>query len=57
MMADQFVDDEWSARCAASVRQVRSTWRDLPADEALALTQACLPGFEQLRATGICYDA
>ena len=55
-LGDEFVDEEWSARCAATVRKPRSTWRDLPEAEAHALTEACRPGFEQLRAAGVRYD-
>ncbi len=53
---EEFVDEDWSARCAASVRKPRSTWRDLPEDEACALTEACRPGFEALAAAGVEYE-
>lgn len=55
-LGDDFVDEDWSVRCAATVRKPRSTWRDLPEVDALALTEACRPGFEQLRAAGVEYD-
>jgi putative sulfotransferase len=55
-LGEEFVDVEWSARCAATVRKPRSTWRALPADEGRALTDACRPGFEVLEASGIHYD-
>jgi putative sulfotransferase len=51
----EFVDEDWSARCATTVRAPRSTWRELPEEEACALTAACKPGFEQLRAVGVDY--
>jgi hypothetical protein len=38
------------------VRKPRSTWRDLPHDEASALTEACRPGFELLRQAGVEYE-
>jgi putative sulfotransferase len=55
-LGDQFVDEAWSARCAAMVRKPRSTWRDLPEEDARALTEACRPGFELLRDAGVHYD-
>jgi len=55
-LGDEFVDESWSERCAATVRKPRSTWRDLPEDEARALTEACRPGFELLHAAGVHYD-
>jgi putative sulfotransferase len=51
-----FVDEDWSARCAATVRTPRSSWRDLPGDTAQELTVACRPGFERLRAVGVNYE-
>jgi hypothetical protein len=42
----QLVDEDWSIQCAATVRQPRSTWRDLPDETARELTEACRPGFE-----------
>ena len=45
-LGEEFVDEDWSARCAATVRKPRSSWRDLPDETARALTQACRPGFE-----------
>jgi hypothetical protein len=54
---DEFIDEDWSARCAATVRKPKSTWRDLPEEDARALDEACRPGFELLRAAGIHYDA
>jgi hypothetical protein len=51
-----FCDEEWAARCAAAIRQPRSSWRNLPADVAANLTEACRPGFETLQAAGIFYD-
>ena len=55
-LGQDYIDEDWSARCAATVRKPRSTWRDLPADEAHALTEACRPGFELLAAAGVHYD-
>jgi hypothetical protein len=55
-LGEEFVDEGWSARCAATVRPPRSSWRELPEEEARALTEACRPGFEQLRAAGVEYD-
>ncbi len=55
-LGDEFVDEDWSAHCAATVRKPKSTWRDLPAESAYALTEACKPGFEQLHAAGVHYD-
>lgn len=55
-LGPDFIDEAWSARCAATVRQPRSTWRDLPEETARPLTEACLPGFELLREAGLHYD-
>jgi hypothetical protein len=55
-LGEDYIDKEWSTRCAATVRKPRSTWRDLPEEEARALTEACRPGFELLAAAGIHYD-
>jgi putative sulfotransferase len=55
-LGDEFVDRDWSTRCAAMVRKPRSTWCDLPEEDALALTEACRPGFELLREAGVHYD-
>lgn len=55
-LGDEFIDEDWSTRCAATVRPPRSTWRDLPEDDARALTEACRPGFEALRGAGVRYD-
>jgi putative sulfotransferase len=55
-LGDDVIDEHWSARCAADVRPPRSTWRDLPEEDARALTEACRPGFEQLRAAGVHYN-
>jgi putative sulfotransferase len=55
-LGEEFIDGEWSTRCAATIRQPRSTWRDLPEAEAHALTEACRPGFELLRLAGVHYD-
>lgn len=52
-----FVDQAWSAHCAATVRKPRSTWRDLPDEDARALTEACRPGFERLARADVQYDA
>jgi putative sulfotransferase len=29
-LGEEFIDEDWSARCAATVRRPKSTWRDLP---------------------------
>jgi hypothetical protein len=55
-LGEDFVDECWSTRCAATVRTPRSTWRDLPADDARALTEACREGFEMLQAVGVEYE-
>jgi putative sulfotransferase len=55
-LGDEFVDEAWSTRCAAAVRPPRSSWRELPEEDARALTEACRPGFERLRAAGVRYD-
>lgn len=55
-LGDDFVDEAWSTRCAETVRKPRSTWRDLPEEDARALTDACRPGFELLREAGVHYD-
>lgn len=55
-LGDEFIDEDWSARCAATVRKPRSTWRDLSEDEARALTEACRPGFERLRQVHVAYE-
>lgn len=55
-LGEEFVDDGWSTRCAETVRPPRSSWRDLPTEEARALSEACRPGFAQLAAAGIRYD-
>jgi hypothetical protein len=55
-LGDEFVDEDWSVRCAATVRTPKSTWCDLPEGEAHALTEACRPGFERLRELGVGYD-
>jgi putative sulfotransferase len=55
-LGDEFVDGDWSTRCAATVRKPRSTWRDLPEEDARALTDACRPGFDLLREAGVHYD-
>jgi putative sulfotransferase len=55
-LGEEFVDIEWSAHGAATVRVPRSTWRDLPEEDAHALTEACRPGFELLREAGVEYS-
>lgn len=55
-LGEDYIDDDWSARCAAAVRPPHSTWRDLPEGEALELTEACQRGFDALRAAGVEYD-
>jgi putative sulfotransferase len=55
-LGEEFVDEDWSTSCAATVRQPRSTWRDLPMDEARTLTEASRPGFELLREAGVEYE-
>jgi putative sulfotransferase len=55
-LGEEFVDEDWSARCASTIRPPRSTWRDLPEDKARALSEACQPGFELLRAAGVEYE-
>jgi putative sulfotransferase len=55
-LGKDYVDEDWSARCAATVRKPHSTWRELSEDEARALTDACRPGFELLRHAGLHYD-
>jgi putative sulfotransferase len=55
-IGEEFVEEAWSARCAATIRKPRSSWRDLPETAARALTAACQPGFEDLRAAGVRYE-
>jgi putative sulfotransferase len=55
-LGDEFIDDDWSARCAATVRPPRSSWHDLPEEDAARLTGACMPGFESLRPAGVFYE-
>jgi len=55
-LGDEFVDETWSTGRAATVRKPQSSWRDLPEEDARTLTEACRPGFEQLRAAGVHYD-
>jgi len=54
-LGEEFFDQGWSARCAATIRPPRSTWRDLPVEDARVLTEACRPGFELLREAGVEY--
>jgi putative sulfotransferase len=51
----ELVDEDWSARCAATVRTPRSSWRNLPQEAAYSLTEACRPGFERLNEAGVHY--
>lgn len=55
-LGEEFVDEDWSTRCAATVRQPKSTWRDLPEEDARALTDVCRSGFERLREAGVEYE-
>jgi putative sulfotransferase len=55
-LGGDFSDEDWSARGAAMVRKPRSTWRDLPEEDARALTEACRPGFDLLREVGVHYE-
>jgi len=55
-LGEEFGDADWIAHCAATVRPPRSTWRDLPEEDAHALTEACRPGFEALAAAGVEYE-
>jgi putative sulfotransferase len=55
-LGDEFIDENWSARCAATVHPPRSSWRDLPGDEIRALTEASRPGFELLQQAGVVYE-
>jgi hypothetical protein len=55
-VGEEYVDENWSARCAATVRLVRSAWRDLPEADVDALTEAYKPGFEPLRTAGLGYE-
>lgn len=54
-LGNEFIDNAWVTRCSATVRPPRSTWRDLPQDEAHTLTEACRPGFEALKQAGVRY--
>lgn len=47
-----FADEDWVQRAAATIRPVRSSWRNLPASEQSALTDACTPGFRALSGYG-----
>jgi hypothetical protein len=55
-LGEDFIDEDWSTRCAATVRKPFSTWRDLPEETAGDLTEACRTGFERLRAIGVHYE-
>jgi putative sulfotransferase len=44
----EFVDEHWVRRAVQTIRPVRSSWRQLPAREQSALTDACRPGFQAL---------
>lgn len=55
-LGDDFIDEDWSMRCAATVRHPTSIWRDLPEEEARALSEACRSGFELLGQAGIPYE-
>jgi putative sulfotransferase len=55
-LGERFIDEKWSARCSEIVRRPRSSWRDLPEEEARALTEACRPGLERLREARVSYD-
>ncbi len=48
-----FVDEDWVQRAAATIRPVRSSWRNLPVLEQSALTDACAPGFQVLSKHGL----
>jgi putative sulfotransferase len=55
-LGEDYVNEDWSTRCAATVRPPHSTWLDLPDEEAHALTEACRPGFDLLCHAGVNYD-
>lgn len=55
-LGDDVIDEDWSAHCAAAVHKPPSTWRDLPEEDARALSEACRPGIERLREAGVYYD-
>jgi hypothetical protein len=44
----EFVDEDWVRKAVATIRPVRSSWRNLPARERSVLTDACRPGFQAL---------
>lgn len=41
-------DEEWLSHVCGTIRQPRSSWRNLSLDEQKALDEACAPGFEVL---------
>jgi hypothetical protein len=55
-LGEEYIDEDWPAPCAATVRKPRSTWRHLSDDDANALSQVCRPGFERLPELGFEYD-
>ena len=49
----EFINPTWIDRAAATVRQPRSSWQDLPYSDRNELIKACQPGFEALINAGI----
>lgn len=52
-----FLDEQWLKKALTTIRSVRSSWRNLPAQDQLTLTEACRPGFEALVEQGLARDA
>lgn len=52
-----FLDEQWLKKALTTIRSVRSSWRNLPAQDRLTLTEACRPGFEALVEQGLARDA
>jgi len=51
-----FLDEQWLKKALTTIRSVRSSWRNLPAQEQTTLTEACRPGFEALAEQGLARD-
>jgi len=54
-LGKEFVDRTWIEIAAATVRQPRSSWQNLPERDRFELIKACEPGFDALNNFGITY--
>lgn len=48
----EFADEDWVRRAVATIRPVRSSWRNLTAPEQAVLSAACQPGFQAIAEHG-----